>query len=294
MAKSGVNTWWAVAVLAGALVIAGCAEDSEDVVSLTRGKPASSKSEQRLGAEALYSCLVDAGLPAALYPVEDGDDSDAQVGWEGDHLIMARVPDQGIEINGEISMAEQEAFMTQPEDQFGLTIDGEDRTKDFQRCHEQSGYSPPEWNSDPAQEAKTRQQIAEVTNDWIACARKNGHEGLEDVAAGEAGGERWPEVILPLSTTADELRALLDACPNFDQEQAERMMDPAFASETQEWKPDPALGIEPPNMPPPGDQPPEATVPPAVADPRQEHWEELQEILYEKANAFYESQSTDY
>jgi hypothetical protein len=288
-----------VLAMACALVTAGgCAADTDgDVASLkTGGDTGQAKSPQRQAADHFYSCLVDASVPATI-DVWDNGDAYVTVNSE-DHDVMMIIPNQGGimgagKSGGEFSEADNAIFQEHSaSDTYLLMVDGTDHTDKLEACHEESGYADPGLQADPAQELRDKQQIVEATNQWIACARENGFPRLEDVTAEADGYDTYPQATIPLSTTPEALRALLEACPTFDEERATRQQQPDF-DWTKDDVPDPSVGIE---MPPevggtPSTDATDATggdgpsVPPAVAQ-----FTKLSEILSEKAQAFWDSQ----
>ncbi|MDR1294813.1 MAG: hypothetical protein LBK59_07635 [Bifidobacteriaceae bacterium] len=292
MATTRARTWLAAAAAVGAVIVGGCNDGGQgDVASLESAGPSgeasgsgdATASAQRQGAEAFYACLTDAGLPAVLNPVDDSDNGDAAVGWETDHTVMERIPGQFSGVSGgeggAASQEDADAFFAQGEDTYGLVVDGVDHTAQYQQCHESSGYVQPEYPRDPAEEAKQRQASVDATNEWIACARENGYPDLADVQVSSTEPDQWPQATLPLSTTADQLRALLEVCPNFDEDQAREMM--SGEATTQDWTVQPSIGFEQPS----------SDDADSDSDAQFNHLSELVEILYEKQQAFYESQA---
>jgi hypothetical protein len=285
-----MRTWLVAVVAVGAVIVGGCDEGGGDVVSLGSEEPSGGSSEsgspagsaQRQGAEAFYACLTDAGLPAQLNPVDDSDSGDAAVGWAPDHTVMERIPGEFSGMTGgqgdEVSQADTDAFFAQGDDTYGLVIDGVDHTEAYQECHEKSGYTQPQYPQDPAEEAKQRQASADATNEWIACARENGYPNLADVQVSSDDPDAWPQATLPLDTTADQLRALLDACPNFDEDQARAMI--SGEGNADQWTVQPSIGFEQPTAAESGED----------QDAQFDHLTELVEILYEKQEAFYSSE----
>jgi hypothetical protein len=286
----------AAAALASAAIVGmgGCSDSGgEDVASLGDAGPSASASTQRLAAEAYHSCLVDAGLPAEIFPVNtDEPDGDAWVSFGAAETVqvipgeggMTSVSSEGAGGSGGgsgITEEEREAFLEAHQDpeSFGLLVDGVDRSADFERCYTESGYTEPEFTADPAAQALFNTRIAEATNTWIACARENGYPDLSDVAASSEDPDYYPNVELPSTITEEALRALLDACPNFDAEAWGEMLDAQSTGTMTEANipTDPAISIA---------QPPESMNGDAAAT---ERWEKLNEILWEKQAEFYES-----
>jgi hypothetical protein len=264
----------------------------------TGGSSPAPHSEQYLGAEALYACLTDAGLPARLEPVED---DRALVNWGEGHEVLfvfangfgGAHPGSSGEINPDVESAfwnDHSSNAAGGEIQPALMVDGVDESATWASCLEDSGYTDPQIDQpagDPAEELKAKQQMADATNEWIACARENGLPDLVDVSATADGWTTVPEAQIPLSMTPDALRTLLGACPNFDEEQARAMMNPDFDPEA-DWHYNPSVTVKlPPEMSDPG-YTPDATESDAL-----KRFEALQSVLTERANAFYEENAPD-
>jgi hypothetical protein len=280
---------WAtlVAMVMGGIV-GGCTNSDDEVASAgTRGEVSASAavSGQRAGAEAFYACLVDAGLPAELYPTEDSEGDGAQVGWASGHNVLERIPGQtsGVTTEGSenIPQSEIDAFNGEDGQTYRLVIDGVDHTEVFSTCHENSGYVLPAFQTDPVEELRQKQAVTDATNDWIACARENAYPDLVDVSI---TGSEWPNVQLPASTTVEELRALLEVCPNFDEAEASAVRDSLAAGgigslSSADMPAEPNIAIE---------TPPEMTEEDWDSDdPAVAHWEELTAVLMERSTAFW-------
>jgi hypothetical protein len=187
-------------------------------------------------------------LPAKLTPVQGSEADEMQLDWERSHMVV-----QTGDCDAQLS------------DTYWLSVDGVDRSEDFRRCCEESGYIAPESNADPAETLEQIQVAAEATNEWIACASDNGLSNLFNVGVTTVDEGVWPTVELTLKMTLEELRSLLDVCPNFDEEQARRLasgedLGPDFVAE-----PDPYIVIE---------------LPEDSAD--NAHWKELNDLLMGK------------
>jgi hypothetical protein len=98
----------------------------------------------------------------------------------------------------------------------GVLFLGEsDYSAQFQECLEQTGYIPlPPEREDPADELKQKQAMADAGSAWARCARDQGHPGARDPDPPVADGFKTrPTAKLPWSITAEELKALVLACP---------------------------------------------------------------------------------
>ncbi|MDR0593156.1 MAG: hypothetical protein LBG60_07880 [Bifidobacteriaceae bacterium] len=246
-------------------------------------------------AEDLVSCLRELKLPARLEEV----DGQAQLGWDPGHDVFmvdafggaSMLRDLSRDYDQANAQAEYRRFLgehrAEDSSPFGLEVDGADYSDEFANCVEISGYVPPSGVTDTREELVAKQALAEVTNNWLACARDNGYPDWADVKAVKADG--WltsPEAVIPLSMSTDELTRLLAACPNFDEETAERLEDPEF-----NWNSDfvahPAVSVEPPAPPPDGGQ----TDP--MAQDEYAHYQELVDALGRAESEFYQKRADE-
>ncbi|MDR0594545.1 MAG: hypothetical protein LBG60_15115 [Bifidobacteriaceae bacterium] len=117
---------------------------------------------------------------------------------------------------GEAEAASPGAEEPEPVVRF-LVVGQTDYTEAFVKCLDQSGYTEPVFTTDPADELKDKQRIAEATAEWANCARQNGYPDLKDPDPPVADNyETYPNALLPGDITEQALRDLLAACPNFD------------------------------------------------------------------------------
>ncbi|MDR1237134.1 MAG: hypothetical protein LBK28_02720 [Propionibacteriaceae bacterium] len=185
-------------------------------------------------AQELERCLVDAGLPAELAPVENGE---AEVTWVDGHEVLARDSEQWTTVlegpAGEVDPVTHEAFMGVNADPVtgllapALWIDGVDHTATWAGCLESSQYSNPSaaYEPDPGELLLGSQRQAEAANEWMACAREHGLEGLEDVAADSSGMAPGPHAEIPLQTEPGLLTSVVEACPTFNEDYFRRVLD---------------------------------------------------------------------
>jgi hypothetical protein len=95
-----------------------------------------------------------------------------------------------------------------------LIVGATDHTETFRACVEESGYTEPVFQADPAEEIKEKQAILSVTVAWAKCARENGYPDLADPLPAVA--DQWvttPTAVLPAETTPEDLAGLLAECP---------------------------------------------------------------------------------
>jgi len=217
----------ALALLA-VTVLGACTEQDKGLPSLT-GSASPTRVTEAEGLEDVawnyYNCMRDAGIEVELAQNDDGDL--AVVNYSGNHSFMQcektfctfgatgnapRPPDE----------ATAEFVLDHAADTI-LVIDGVDHSEAFAGCLSSTGY-----DEQVALRGHSQVNPAEVerqvrsNNLWAACARENGWPGIKDSAM---ESDEWPTVLLPTTITEDQLRQLLDACPNFDSEEQKRMDD---------------------------------------------------------------------
>jgi hypothetical protein len=65
--------------------------------------------------------------------------------------------------------------------------------------------------------------MVESSNEWAKCARENGFPSVIDASMPPVGDAfKDPAALLPASITEDQLRQLLEKCPNFDPSREEK------------------------------------------------------------------------
>ncbi|MDR1187915.1 MAG: hypothetical protein LBK95_10750 [Bifidobacteriaceae bacterium] len=107
-----------------------------------------------------------------------------------------------------------------------LIIGDHDYTEAFVKCLDETGYTEPEYKTDPKEEVAQKQRQLDSTIEWIKCARDNGYPNMKDPVAAIA--DDWqtnPMAVLPGDITETALRELLTKCTNFneaDHEAADR------------------------------------------------------------------------
>ncbi|MDR2348090.1 MAG: hypothetical protein LBD90_05665 [Bifidobacteriaceae bacterium] len=190
-----------------------------------------------------------------------------------------------------------------------MIIGDQDHTEAFTKCIEQTGYTQPTYEANPEEELRSKQLSLEAIERWLTCARDNGYPDLKDPPAAKA--DDWttmPTALLPVDITEPELRALLEACPNFDEEDMAAGMKEMEAIEQQGLGysdvmklyeeltakypgiVSPEIGFDAPGFN--GDWSNGGGLTETEVDSAEyERLAKLQEILYEKMNAFYESQA---
>ena len=243
--------FWAALTVVGVVAAGAACDDGEGVASLGEDTAVTTGdliAEQARGAEDLVNCLAGVGIEANLDPWGDGQfyvqpvfDEVYLLGWGGtspglpdgltdsivelaskdDPMIASqydpiRFPQE--EPWNQASPSEEDIVAALSEIPPYLIVGQQDRTAEWAQCLESSGYADPVNYPDPDQEVANKQAYLQPTLDWIACAREHGYPEIEDpfpVKADEYQTD--PTAVLPIDMTGDQLRALLEVCPNFDQ-----------------------------------------------------------------------------
>jgi hypothetical protein len=252
-------------------------------------------------AEAFYACLMDEGFPAIL---EDYEGDQSRVGFEApgpDALAILVEPegqfrqlyepdmnlgDKDFELRlqeAAVARAEElvEAAKASP---YGMVVefDGVDRTAEYVGCLESSAYTEPEIVRDWAAEAERDRKIADVSNEWAACAREHGVLGVKDAVVAR---DTHPVALLPPSISPAALRQLVEDCPPFDPEIEQGYVDAMNAAENPadvEYPHQPSIGFDVPGYDNQDDG-----APPSEEIATQ--MDELEAILYADRSAYFES-----
>jgi hypothetical protein len=127
----------------------------------------------------------------------------------------------------------------------GLVIGARDLSREWELCLDQSGYVDRVPSLDPAEELKMKRQRAEAGRQWAQCARENGVPSAKDPVPPVADGfATEPLALLPASTTLDQLRVVLAACPLAAHE--ERAEQGLTQGESKVWVtvPPPGVGFD--------------------------------------------------
>ncbi|MDR1265205.1 MAG: hypothetical protein LBK42_06475 [Propionibacteriaceae bacterium] len=231
-----------MAALALGAVLAGCAAAEPDLPSVgdqtSGGSSAASGSLEAVAAQ-LHDCLRAEGIPAEYYSV---DGRPVMVRFDQNVPILWQMPDGG---GGFTSVVSSNEFKTWydvglptvkptgaeplPKATPRLQVDGVDRSDVFQRCLAESGYDEELVDAElaSAREPAARQLadiVVAASNRWAACARDHGFPETID-ARPPTNDQEEPKALLPPTITADQLRQLLQACPNFDPEVERRQQE---------------------------------------------------------------------
>jgi hypothetical protein len=100
-----------------------------------------------------------------------------------------------------------------------LIIDQTDYTAELTKCLDETGYTEPVYEQDPADELAEKQINFKSTVKWVECARQNGYPDLASPSAPIADGyATYPVAVLPGDISEQELRDLLALCPNFNED----------------------------------------------------------------------------
>ena len=283
----------AAAVLATAASLSACTQDKHDLPTLG-GPTLTAGSELETVAKAYYDCMTDAGISVELDQNNQG--QLAVVQFSNANSVMWRSPDgsggaMSSDDQSPLDQKEMDDFFSGPDGGTALVIDGVDHSDAYAQCLAQSGYDEQAaWGDMQMDPAQMQKQVTS-NNKWAACARENGWLDVADSVM-PTDNNSWPTVYLPPTITDDQLRQLLDACPNFDPEQTEKMQqwwqdNPMATSDPDDYLPDPSISFDMPSLM--GAQGDDWT-PSAEEQDEMDKMSHLYDILYEKMNEYYEQQ----
>lgn len=222
-----------VSVVAGALTVAGCSAPETNVATLDEDAQAVvALSNQVTGAQDMVQCLRDMAVPAEL---DWWDDGQAQMVFEdGVRWRLCQRQDGHCHGGGgpndtqaNADAAERELdLMAQkywdgvdqlPPNVRGIDIllaGGTDYTEQYVQCANTIDYEPPTHPQIPEQELAWKTAVATASNNWVACARDNGHPYLSDVDPPVADNfKTQPVALLPITISPAQVKLLIEACP---------------------------------------------------------------------------------
>lgn len=260
--------------------LTGCTTDGHNLPSISGNKqPEGSTLE--IVAKKFYDCMSDGGIKVKL--TKNNQQELSIVEFTNYSIIMYSSEHGGGVMMGSESATYDEVavndFFMNSDDKPRLVIDGVDHSELYATCLEESDYDENaawgEYYSNPADSALQ----VEANNKWASCAREHGFPSVKDTEMSTDGS--ITSVLLPATVTPEQLRTLLEECPNFDPE-AQAKYDEWWAKNPMSseyppgYLPEPWIGFE---------QNPNAT---------DEDWEkesQLYDVLYEKQNEYWDSQS---
>ena len=202
------------------LALSACQGADPSVVTLLDGsKQRSAVATQRDGALQFQYCLESVGIQAEVWEVDRNNATvalmvDRAVAWNPIDGVWTSFEDlDGSDMDSASKRFIEEVASSDPHAP-RLMVAGVDRSDDYARCFIESGYSAAQFTFDPKDELKKKQLVAQLSNDWAACARAHGYPQISDVAPPVADGyETQPTVELPVTMTPELLESLLKACP---------------------------------------------------------------------------------
>jgi len=269
-------------VLVSTLSLGACTTDDHKLPTLS-DTDAPTVTSLEATAKTYHDCMTDAGIQMEFTQNPDGELAMVTVAYG--HIYLQRDKD-GTTITG--GTADNHPTQQMTDDLLsklspgpGLIVDGIDYSAAWLQCLDTSGYNEQAalgsaGQMDPVQ---TELQVR-GNNKWTACARENGWPDIKDsVMPTGTDWSGWPMILLPSTITEDQLRQLLDACPNFDAEQTKKMTDwwqenPNSTGYPDDYLPDPVFTFSE-----------TADTDEATRD----HINRLYTILSEKMNEYYQA-----
>ena len=238
----------AVVVIAAAASLSGCTRDNHDLPSLEATHTPAPSANLEAIAKAYYDCMTDTGIHVELDQNDHG--QLAVVQFTGANSVMWHSPqgNEGFMSSGTFDQKAMDDFLSGVgDDEAKLMINGVDRSTEYGQCLTESGYDEvAAWGDTTRDPAQTERQVT-ANNKWAECARENGWPDIQDSTL--LNDVDWPTVVLPLTITDDQLRQLLEACPNFNPELVQWWQDnPAATSYPDDYLPDPSISFDIPWM----------------------------------------------
>jgi hypothetical protein len=266
-----------LAFVAIMLLSAGCSQSPSPALPLagsdgTAASPLvvpSSGRDLEAVAGVFYDCLQGQGLPAEYAPGPDGRSTMVQFN-DGTPAYWV-TPAGEVEWTSSLTEPERQQAISdyqaryhssgsgpggRPNEVF-LFVSGTDRTDAWKECIGQSGFDDAavaESSAATSLDAAWQRKVIDASNDWAKCARSHGINGIID--AHEPADESDPvAVMLPWTTTEDQLAKVLDSCPISDpgaDQSNDRVLRQAldkgdpYLSVIDQMKAEPAVIVEPP------------------------------------------------
>ncbi len=212
------------------LLLTSCSNVYHDMPNSTEATFEAYQNNLEQSALLYYDCMVKSGIEMHLLPNSSGDlhlvtfSEEYHVLYRIDGVVSGQ-PGIGRMLSESQRVIEQE-FIQGNSLEPALLIDFVDYSTIFKICLLESGYD--ENHAINAQvdpltiEGMARQN--ESNNKWAHCARENGWPMIEDSYVNDELVELyWPSVVIPYTITEEQLRALLLACPTFDEDQADKL-----------------------------------------------------------------------
>lgn len=276
----------AIGVLGGAAGLTGCTEDHG--LPTLGGPTVTTDASLEAIAKKYYNCMTDEGVTVDLKENDRGELAVVQLP-RADFMLWRGPDGMAVAISGDRdskSDPAMEDFYLSTDTDLMLIIDGIDHSQAYARCLMESGYDDNKaWGLVNIDLTVLQLQVT-GNNKWAACVRENGWPDVQD-SAPPTDPDKWPVIILPPTITEDELRLLLDACPNFDPQEDEMVQQwwddhPGSGSYPDGVYPDPLISF---GIPASANDPNRA--PSAYNEAEMERVSRLTRILYEKQDEYY-------
>ena len=203
--------------------LAGCTT-GHDLPTISGAPSASDTSTSYLEvtAETYYQCMTNAGITVDLMTNQAGQNNAVQ--FSNDYELVEWRDQNGeghVRRDGDNNDPDYQKrvddYVSSIGDPYELILDGVNYSEAYKRCMTESGYDDDaawksfEWTNDP----EYMQSMVDVSNRWAQCARNNGWPDVQDISMPDDLSVAV-SVQLPWSITEDQLRQLLDVCPNTD------------------------------------------------------------------------------
>ena len=276
--------------------LGGCIADQHALPTLG-GKPKEKGSELVIAAKLYYDCMDEAGIEMEMVTNNDGQLALVLFNLHSGFVLTSNKGGGSAMMSEETTPSQQQMiddFFTNMGDEPRLNINGVDYSETYAHCLDISGYDEnaaygyDSYMMDPAD----MERSVRANNEWAACVRENGFPGVKDSAMpAKMDGSEWPSITLPGTISEDQLRSLIEACPNFDPDLEERRSNywnenPMATALPDDLLPDPSIQFDF-GDPPSSDKSEE---PSAAQLAEQDRIGRLYDILYEKQNEYWNKQ----
>lgn len=274
-----------VACLALSLpVLAGCTGEAYQLPQVDGASPTTGTTAAD-PAKAYFDCMVAAGLPVKWVDVGAPGGRVVELAPGPNDSFISETPDGGSGSSRTVDEATR-AALAAATTAFKLALNGVDRSVDYQRCHDQSGYDEAAaLGQQLGPDSTAMARMMEASLSWARCARSAGWPQVADPVMPSVGSDWPPMVLLPVTITADQVRELVRVCP------VEPLVDGEASSPAATDGPDswaeiyPTIGFDYPGFD--GQSHP---IGQASADPTAVRLAELTEILYGPPGLVYQGQ----
>ena len=208
------NVRTTILVALGVLALAGCT--GQGYLPTVNGSSSGASLEDV--AKAYASCLEQNGVNTTISADDTGAMTVVDLAFQAGDSFIWQTPYGNGSASYQPDELTQAVFdASEGSGGYRLVVNGRDYSDAYGSCHHESGYTelgkPGLDTTEP--DELTKQAMMKASADWAECARSNGWPQVADPVwtPGQPGVPSMPIVLLPASTTEEQLRALIGVCP---------------------------------------------------------------------------------